>query len=171
MLLSHLRRWRLLAVAMFVLVPTLSGCLPGGGTTIPGPRNNPSLIPIVSYPGADQAAWYYQNDPFHPGYPSEPGPIPSQPGVDWVRLRVCESGRNYLNTNGDHFGAYQFDNKTWRGVIAGYESFYNAARRSVDPNWVNVIWDTARDAPYWAQDWGAQTLYSQRGKQPWSCGF
>jgi peptidoglycan hydrolase-like protein with peptidoglycan-binding domain len=68
---------------------------------------------------------------------------------DWLRLRLCESGNNYrINTGNAHYGAYQFDLATWRGVGgSGYP--YQASPAE--------------------QDARALLLYRMRGWQPWQC--
>jgi peptidoglycan hydrolase-like protein with peptidoglycan-binding domain len=68
---------------------------------------------------------------------------------DWYRLRVCESGNNYrINTGNDHYGAYQFDLPTWRGV--GGRGYPNQASPA-------------------EQDARALMLYRMRGWEPWQC--
>jgi resuscitation-promoting factor RpfA len=69
---------------------------------------------------------------------------------DWSRLRQCESSGNYavVAANGSHYGAYQFDLDTWRGVGgAGYPHQATPAE----------------------QDFRALYLYRMRGWQPWTC--
>jgi hypothetical protein len=66
---------------------------------------------------------------------------------DFSRLRQCESGGNYAtNTGNGFYGAYQFDQRTWRGL--GY-----SGRPS--------------DAAPATQDNAAQDLQAARGWQPW----
>ena len=68
---------------------------------------------------------------------------------DWYRLRQCESSNNYrTNTGNAHYGAYQFDVGTWRGV-GGHGLPSNASKGE--------------------QDARALILYRMRGWQPWQC--
>ncbi len=70
-------------------------------------------------------------------------------GTSWYRLRVCESSNNYaIDTGNDHYGAYQFDLPTWRGV--GGKGYPNRASKA-------------------EQDARALMLYRERGWQPWQC--
>jgi resuscitation-promoting factor RpfA len=67
----------------------------------------------------------------------------------WYQLRMCESGDRYTtNTGNDHYGAYQFDLATWRGV--GGSGYPNRASKA-------------------EQDARALILYRERGWQPWQC--
>ena len=67
-------------------------------------------------------------------------------------VRQCESGGNYgINTGNGYYGAYQFDAGTWRSVGGGEYAPY------------------ANQAPAWAQDYMAWTLYNSRGWSPWTC--
>jgi hypothetical protein len=67
----------------------------------------------------------------------------------WAKLRMCESsGRYTINTGNGHYGAYQFDLGTWRGV--GGTGRPDLA--------------TPRE-----QDFRALYLYRMRGWQPWEC--
>jgi hypothetical protein len=65
-------------------------------------------------------------------------------------LRGCESSGNYaINTGNGFYGAYQFDETTWRGL--GFSGYPNQA------------------VPF-IQDQAAMLLHAQRGWQPWpSC--
>jgi hypothetical protein len=48
--------------------------------------------------------------------------------VELHRLRVCESGNNYhLNTGNGYYGAYQFSERTWRGL--GFRGRPDRAKR------------------------------------------
>ena len=68
---------------------------------------------------------------------------------DWAKLRNCESGGNYaINTGNGYYGAYQFDQSTWRSVGgSGLPS----------------------DASPATQDALAYKLWQQRGWSPWAC--
>ena len=66
------------------------------------------------------------------------------------RLRVCESSNRYhINTGNGYYGAYQFDQRTWRGL--GYRGRPDHAR----PRY---------------QDAATLKLHNKRGWKPWpSC--
>ena len=69
----------------------------------------------------------------------------------WAALRNCESSGNYAtNTGNGFYGAYQFDLSTWASLgLSGLPSNASPA----------------------VQDQAAQTLYAQRGSEPWPvCG-
>lgn len=71
----------------------------------------------------------------------------SETSGSWLRLRLCESGGNYVtNTGNGFYGAYQFDLQTW----ANYGGY---ARPDL--------------APATVQDAKAQETQSARGWQPW----
>lgn len=73
------------------------------------------------------------------------------------RIAYCESGGRYNASNGaGHFGAYQFDVRTWRGAV-GPEL---AAQY---PNPVN--------APAEVQDLAFNNTFARRGSQPWNSSF
>lgn len=66
-----------------------------------------------------------------------------------AKLRSCEGGYGSWNPAGPYYGAYQFDEGTWRGVT-------------------NAPYGKATPAE---QDAAARTLYERRGWQPWPhCG-
>lgn len=67
-----------------------------------------------------------------------------------AKIKMCESGGNYRATNGSHFGAYQFDIQTWNSV--GGSASSGSDIMNSPPN---------------EQDVRAQTLFNQRGTQPW----
>ena len=70
-------------------------------------------------------------------------------GHTWQRLRTCESSDNYsIDTGNGYYGAYQFDESTWRSVGGT---------------------GRASDAIPGEQDARALILYRLRGWQPWSC--
>jgi peptidoglycan hydrolase-like protein with peptidoglycan-binding domain len=80
-----------------------------------------------------------------PGQSANADPSPQV----WYQLRMCESSNNYsINTGNDHYGAYQFDLATWRGV--GGTGYPNTASKA-------------------EQDARALILYRERGWQPWQC--
>lgn len=67
----------------------------------------------------------------------------------WSALRQCESTNNYaINTGNGYYGAYQFDQSTWRSV-GGSGSPSNASPAE--------------------QDYRALYLYRMRGWGPWAC--
>ncbi len=70
--------------------------------------------------------------------------------VELHRLRICESGNNYhLDTGNGYYGAYQFAERTWRGL--GFRGRPDRARPLI-------------------QDRAARKLHSQRGWAAWpSC--
>lgn len=76
----------------------------------------------------------------------------SNSGLNWGALAACESGGNssIVSSNGLYHGLYQFDAQTWQSVGgSGVASQASAAEQ------------TQR----------AQTLYNERGSQPWPvCG-
>jgi nucleoid-associated protein YgaU len=69
----------------------------------------------------------------------------------WAALRNCESSGNYAaDTGNGYYGAYQFDLSTWASL--GYSGLPSSASPAT-------------------QDAAAQTLYAQRGSEPWPvCG-
>ena len=86
-----------------------------------------------------------------------PALIPIHAGADgdtmakqMYRLRVCESSNRYhINTGNGYYGAYQFDQRTWRGL--GYRGRPDHAR----PRY---------------QDAATLKLHNKRGWKPWpSC--
>lgn len=63
------------------------------------------------------------------------------------RLRVCESSNHYdENTGNGYYGAYQFDQRTWRGL--GYGGRPDRASK-------------------YNQDHATIKLHSERGWKPW----
>ena len=67
----------------------------------------------------------------------------------WASLRQCESSGNYsINTGNGYYGAYQFDQATWRSV--------------------NGQGSPAAASPA-EQDYRALYLYRMRGWSPWTC--
>ena len=72
-------------------------------------------------------------------------------GGNFDALAQCESGGNPRATNGTDWGAFQFDDQTWRATtgLSGHASDY----------------------PYGTQLAAAERLYAQRGRAPWPyCG-
>lgn len=81
-------------------------------------------------------------------------------GGGFAELRQCESGGDYeaASPGGAYRGAYQFEQRTWDGVVA-------RMGRS------DLVGTDPADAPVTAQDGAAQQLYDERGAQPWPyCG-
>lgn len=85
--------------------------------------------------------------------------IRSRCGSDFNCFRACttqiESGGNYAtNTGNGYYGAWQFNQNTWKGAVsrAGYPQYAGT---------------TANNAPQEVQDAAAQQLYNERGNQPW----
>ncbi len=77
------------------------------------------------------------------------------------RLANCESTNNpkAVNKSGKYMGLYQFDQRTWNGVMGGAAAL---------PGYVNV---KPNKAPEDVQDAAARILYKYRGAQPWpECG-
>jgi hypothetical protein len=66
------------------------------------------------------------------------------------RLRVCESSNRYhINTHNGYYGAYQFDERTWRGL--GFHGYPHKASKAT-------------------QDAATKKLHNKRGWRPWpSC--
>lgn len=85
---------------------------------------------------------------------------PSLPtAAQWEQLRQCESNNDYTvrSSNGTYYGAYQFSISTWDDV----------ARRH-SPLLVGVL---PSEASPQEQDFLAQKLWDERGRQPWPvCG-
>ena len=85
---------------------------------------------------------------------------PSLPtAAQWEQLRQCESNNDYTvrSSNGIYYGAYQFSISTWDDV----------ARRHAS-RLVGVLPSTASRQD---QDFLAQKLWDERGRQPWPvCG-
>lgn len=84
------------------------------------------------------------------------GPPPSA-GADLLAcIRSYEQGADgYATETGNgHHGAYQFDQPTWDGAVAG----------AGYPEWVGL---RAGDAPPYVQDAAASWLVGRRGLQPW----
>lgn len=66
---------------------------------------------------------------------------------DFARLRLCESSGNYqADTGNGYYGAYQFDERTWRGL--GYHGYPHQASPAT-------------------QDAAAEQLQADRGWSPW----
>ena len=79
--------------------------------------------------------------------------------AQWEQLRQCESNGDYTvrSANGLYYGAYQFDVATWNGVASRHAS-----------RLVNVL---PSEASRQDQDFLAQKLWDERGRQPWPvCG-
>ena len=79
--------------------------------------------------------------------------------AQWEQLRQCESNGDYTvrSANGSYYGAYQFNISTWDDV----------ARRHA-PLLVGVL---PSEASTQEQDFLAQKLWDERGRQPWPvCG-
>ena len=83
-----------------------------------------------------------------------PALIPIHAGADgdtlaqqMYRLRVCESSNRYhINTGNGYYGAYQFDQRTWRGL--GYRGRPDQAEKRF-------------------QDAATTRLHNRRGWAPW----
>jgi hypothetical protein len=78
-----------------------------------------------------------------------------------ARLRHCESRGNYgiVSKTGTYHGAYQFDQRTWNGVMGGAAGL---------PGFVGV---PPEQAPAGVQDAGARVLYTAAGPGKWPrCG-
>lgn len=77
-------------------------------------------------------------------------PASADPSANaWATLRSCESGGNYSTDTGNgYFGAYQFDQATWRSVGGS---------------------GSPADASPGEQDYRALYLYRERGFSPWIC--
>lgn len=77
---------------------------------------------------------------------------------DYWRARIaqCESGGNYQASNGTHFGAYQFDTRTWKGAVGP-----DLAAQYPDP----------RSAPPAIQDQAFNNTFARRGTQPWNASY
>ena len=89
-----------------------------------------------------------------------PAPAASLPtAAQWEQLRQCESNGDYTvrSSNGLYYGAYQFNISTWDDV---------AGRHA--PLLVGVL---PSEASQREQDFLAQKLWDERGRQPWPvCG-
>jgi len=72
------------------------------------------------------------------------------------RIAKCESGGNYRASNGTHFGAYQFDTRTWKGAVGA-----ELAAQYPDP----------RNAPPDVQDMAFNNTFARRGTQPWNASY
>src|SRR5579885_861132 len=78
------------------------------------------------------------------------------------QIKMDESGGNYqaigpVTKQGGHYGAYQFDDPTWREASAAIGQGGKYAHAS--------------DAPPEVQDAAARWLQRQRGNQPWAASF
>lgn len=77
----------------------------------------------------------------------------------WAALAACESGGNYAtNTGNGYYGAFQFEQRTWDGVVErmGRSDLVGVRASDVSPS---------------VQNEAAAQLYSERGSQPWPvCG-
>jgi uncharacterized protein YabE (DUF348 family) len=71
----------------------------------------------------------------------------------WDRIAQCESGGNWsINTGNGYYGGLQFDSQTWLGAGGGqYAGRADLASRT-------------------QQIAVANTIYADRGLQPWGCG-
>jgi hypothetical protein len=75
------------------------------------------------------------------------GTASAAPASAFAALRMCESSGNYAtNTGNGYYGAYQFDLQTWHGL--GYPGVPSQASPAT-------------------QDQAAETLYQNRGWEPW----
>jgi hypothetical protein len=75
------------------------------------------------------------------------GSASATPASAFAQLRMCESSGNYAtNTGNGYYGAYQFDLQTWHGL--GYPGLPSQASPAT-------------------QDQAAQTLFQNRGWEPW----
>lgn len=72
------------------------------------------------------------------------------------RIAQCESGGNYQASNGTHFGAYQYDLRTWKGAVGP-----ELAAQYPDP----------RQAPPAVQDQAFYNTFARRGTQPWNASY
>lgn len=95
-----------------------------------------------------------------PPVTAPPATAPQLPtAAQWEQLRQCESNGDYTvrSANGLYYGAYQFDIATWNGVASRHASRLE-----------NVL---PSEASRQDQDFLAQKLWDERGRQPWPvCG-
>ncbi|AZI57332.1 DUF348 domain-containing protein [Nakamurella antarctica] len=78
----------------------------------------------------------------------------SSSGVNWDGVAKCESTNNWsINTGNGYYGGLQFDIRTWLG--AGGGQYAPRADLATREQQIAI----------------ADVLYSQRGLQPWACGY
>ena len=92
--------------------------------------------------------------PSAPSAPSSTAGGSTANGAMWDRIAKCESGGNWsINTGNGYYGGLQFDNQTWLGAGGGaYAPRADLASRT-------------------QQIAVANTVYADRGLQPWQCGW
>ena len=119
-----------------------------GGPPVP-PALDLASLPDINTPSVDTPP-ATASTPVAPSLPT---------AAQWEQLRQCESNGDYTvrSANGLYYGAYQFSISTWDDVAGRHAS-----------RLVGVLPSTASRQD---QDFLAQKLWDERGRQPWPvCG-
>lgn len=151
-------------------MPTATSYPPPPPAPAPEPQPQPDPQPEQPEPDPQPPV---RPDPERDPARQEPPPNPTQPTPDpepvqpttqelaggWDALVHCESGGDYgINTGNGYYGAFQFNQQTWDGVVErmGRDDLSGVRASDVSPS---------------DQLAAAQQLYSERGSQPWpECG-